>query len=97
MKRNKYPNEKADEKYKTYKETIQLLLEQITAGLEDHDRKAALERQIHWGHVGDLGYIESRLTEIRDFLYGTGEYEVAGKVHKVFNRKGDAVNVVVPE
>ena len=31
-------------------------------------------RTIHWGHVGDLGYLEEQLKDLCDRINGTGEY-----------------------
>ncbi len=31
-------------------------------------------KTIHWGHVGDLGYMESQLKDLVDRINGTGEY-----------------------
>lgn len=67
-----------DSSLKQYEEKqaeIKKLLKQIQAGLEKHDRKASGEGGHNWGHVGDLNYIEEQLTEARDFLMGTGEYQ----------------------
>lgn len=60
--------------YETKQAEIAKLLRQIQAGLQAHDRDASGMGGHHWGHVGDLNRIVAELTDIRDRLYGTGEY-----------------------
>ena len=62
--------------YEEKKENIEKLLKQIKVGLEAHDRRASRAAGgHHWGHVGDLDHFEKQLTEIRNQLMGTGEYQ----------------------
>lgn len=72
MKRN---GNEALAKYEATQAEIKKLLKQITAGIEKHDRDASKAGGHHWGHVGDLTSIAETLTDIRDRLQGTGEYE----------------------
>lgn len=60
--------------YETKQAEIAKLLKQIEVGLQKHDRDASGKGGHHWGHVGDLNRIVAELKDIRDRLYGTGEY-----------------------
>lgn len=83
--------------YEAHQNQIKKLLAQIGTGLENHDRNASQDRNgHHWGHVGDLADIELTLTDIRDRLYGTGEYAPV-PTYKVINGKGKTIKVTVPE
>lgn len=61
------------ETYEMKQAEIEKLLKQIHAGLLAHDRGCTPRH--HWGHVGDLNTIVNDLTDIRDRLHGTGEYQ----------------------
>lgn len=62
----------AREAYEEKQAEIENLLKQIAAGLEQHDQNCG---QKNWGHVGDLNSVAAALTDIRDRLQGTGEYQ----------------------
>lgn len=79
------------EAYEEKQAEIEKLLLQIKAGLLAHDRDCTPRH--HWGHVGDLSRIANELSDIRDRLHGTGEYE---KPLTTFDRKGRKINVTVP-
>ena len=54
---------------KAYDETrdeIRDLLDSLYSGSTKYDD----EETIHWGHVGDMAHVASKLTEILDFLRG---------------------------
>ena len=42
------------------------LLDSIHSHTVKHDK----DETIHWGHVGDMAHVASKLTEILDFLRG---------------------------
>ena len=65
--------------YKQKQAEIKKLLKQIEAGLEMHDRKAMAKGGHNWGHIGDLTSLAASLTDLKDQLHGTGEYEEVGK------------------
>lgn len=66
------------EAYEEKQAEIEKLLIQIKEGLLVHDRGCAPRH--NWGHVGDLTSIAAILTDLRDRLHGTGEYETSGKI-----------------
>lgn len=59
--------------YEEKQAEIEKLLKQIKEGLLVHDRGCTPRH--NWGHVGDLASIAATLTDLRDRLHGTGEYE----------------------
>lgn len=61
------------ETYEAKQAEIEKLLKQIRAGLLQHDRGCTPRH--NWGHVGDLNNIVNELSDIRDRLHGTGEYQ----------------------
>ena len=62
------------DEYETKQAEIRKLLKQIEAGIQKHDRAASGKGGHNWGHVGDLKSIEELLSDIKDRLYGAGEY-----------------------
>ncbi len=74
-KRNDASRESSLRKYEEKQKEIRKLLKQIEAGLEKHDRNASGPGGHHWGHVGDLVDIAHTLTDLKDRLHGTGEYQ----------------------
>ena len=64
----------ASKAYKAKQAEIEKLMQQITAGLDEHKRDAYNQGNLHWGHVGDLASIAETLTDLRDRLLGMGEY-----------------------
>ncbi len=63
------------ETYTTQQARIKHLLKQINGALLEHDRACSQEPGgHHWGAVGDLDCIVSRLQEAKDFLARAGEY-----------------------
>lgn len=91
----KQSKQNACSEYNHRQDEIAKLLEQIEAGLAKHNRQA-VENGVHWGHVGDMNRIKNELTDIRDRLYGQGEYALQPKGNVVYNRHGKAIKVVVP-
>lgn len=77
------------EAYEEKQAEIKKLLAQIAVGLEQHDLNASGKGGHNWGHVGDLTSIAATLTDLRDRLHGTGEYQT-------FDRKGRKIKVMVP-
>lgn len=58
--------------FKTHKANILAQLDTIEKYIKanaNYDLKT-----IHWGHVGDLAYMESQLKDLVDRINGTGEY-----------------------
>ncbi len=74
-KRNTASRESSLQKYEEKQTEIRKLLKQIEAGLLKHDRNASGQGGHHWGHVGDLADIAHTLTDLKDRLHNTGEYE----------------------
>ena len=72
MKTNLIAREDSLKAYEQKQAEIAKLLKQIAAGLEKHDRDAIGGH--NWAYVGDLTAIAETLTDIKDHLYGTGEY-----------------------
>ena len=81
------------EAYEEKQAEIKKRLAQITVGLEKLDRKASTTGGHHWGHVGDLTDIAAKLADIKDSLYGTGEY---ANPARTFDRKGRKIKVIIP-
>jgi hypothetical protein len=52
--------------YAAGQEAARQLLDQIREALDAH----ATTAKPHWGHVGDVGHVETNLTEILAFLRG---------------------------
>ena len=52
--------------YAARQEAARQLLDQIREALEAH----ATIAKPHWGHVGDIGHVETNLTEVLAFLRG---------------------------
>ena len=53
---------------KAYQERLKKVREhlaRIDAGLENH---VAASKKLHWGHVGDLGYLDEQLKEVARFI-----------------------------
>lgn len=66
----------SQEKYEEAQQNINLLLDQIAAGLEAHNKKSgSVPGGRNWGHAGDLVAIEEMLRDVNDRLHGTGEYK----------------------
>ncbi len=56
----------ADEAYKLRVQQIHSHWKRIQEGLTIHATEAG--KRIHWGHVGDLGYVAEKLDEIARFI-----------------------------
>jgi hypothetical protein len=56
----------ATEKYEERKATVDLYLSMISEMVENHKPEA-----VTWGHVGDLGIVETGLEQVIDFLTGS--------------------------
>ena len=76
----------ANDQYQAKQAEIAELLKQIQAGLDQHDQSASAK---NWCHVGDLTSIAATLTDLRDRLHGSGEYET-------YDRKGRKIKVTIP-
>ena len=53
---------------KTYQERLKKVREhlaRINTGLKKHVAKG---EKLHWGHVGDLGYLDEQLKEVARFI-----------------------------
>lgn len=72
-KRNAKSNESAEGSYLELKKRIDMHLARISNGLKVKGEMRKSEK-IHWGHVGDLAEISSKLKDVADFLNDTGEY-----------------------
>ena len=61
-------NQKASEAYKTRLAEVQKQMARIQDALKTH-----VDGKLHWGHVGDLGYVAEELKTAADFLTDEGE------------------------
>jgi hypothetical protein len=67
-------NQKAVEAYKTRLAQVQEQLARLQDALvADVDDGRWRGEKLHWGHVGDLGYVADELKSVADFLTGEGE------------------------
>ena len=58
------------EKYAERKKSIDRILNKIKGSLAQHDKKQGKDRR-NWGFAGDLGNVESKLSEVLTFLGGS--------------------------
>jgi len=65
-------NDKALATFKARKAEIDTMLARLQALSDDHFN--AGPDDIHWGHVGDLADVATKLREITDSAFGEGEY-----------------------
>ena len=61
-------NQKATEAYKARLAEVQKQIARIQDALTTH-----VDGKLHWGHVGDLGYVTEQLQTAADFITGEGE------------------------
>jgi len=65
-------NDKALAAFVTRKAEIDTMLARLQALSDEHFH--ANPDEVHWGHVGDLADMASKLREITDSAFGEGEY-----------------------
>lgn len=65
-------NDKALSAFMTRKAEIDTMLTRLQALSDEHFN--ASPDEVHWGHVGDLADMASKLREITDSAFGEGEY-----------------------
>ena len=58
----------ASEAYKARLAEVQKQIARIQDALTTH-----VDGKLHWGHVGDLGYVTEQLKTAADFITGEGE------------------------
>jgi len=66
------PNDAALAEFLDRKAEIDATLARLQALSDDHF--GAHPDEVHWGHVGDLGFHAARLREICDSAFGEGEH-----------------------
>lgn len=64
MPRKSTKQETAKQAYKKSQKKIAAMIKRIQKRLEEHGD----DKEIHWGHVGDLGYVKEQLGIIDQFF-----------------------------
>jgi hypothetical protein len=72
MTRNTRSNDKALDAFMTRKAEIDAMLVRLQTLSDDHFN--ASPEDINWGHVGDLVHYATKLREITDSAFRTGEF-----------------------